>query len=31
MKMSDSIDSLSDEYSMDIDDQKLAFNEKLLL
>ena len=28
---SDSIDSSSDEYSMDIDDQRLEFNEKLLV
>jgi len=30
-KISDSSDSSSDEYSMDIDDQELSFNEKLLL
>jgi len=27
----DPIDSSSDEYSMDIDDQEITFNEKLLL
>ncbi len=31
MNISDSVDSSSDEYSMDIDDQELSFSEKLSL